>query len=121
MGEGSSRRSFSGSKDFIDGMVDHLRDGGIDGGRVHVDRRRPDRENYQIKLNGAAAVRLGSFLYDGVPPGMRLERKFSEYERFAGEPAKSPQEVDLEPLEALRTQPFNAHGSQLALFVKDTP
>jgi len=68
------------AKDFADGLSEALRAADLRVSRVYVEHRGANRDVYQIKaLRHEDTLALCRWMYDAVPEGQRLNRK---YERF---------------------------------------
>jgi hypothetical protein len=75
----------SGSRAFIDGLVDRLVHAGFSRRTVYVEQRK--NPSYKISFQGAEPVRLCSYMYDGTSGAERLGRKFDVYDGFLRERA----------------------------------
>jgi hypothetical protein len=78
----------SGSRPFIDGLVSALKRAGFSRRTVYIEQRK--NPSFKISFQGSEAVRFCAYLYDGVPDGERLGRKFQAYESYLREAASVP-------------------------------
>jgi hypothetical protein len=75
----------SGSRAFIDGLVDELAQAGFSRRTVYVEQRK--NPSFKISFQGSEAVRLCGYMYDGTSNAERLGRKFDVYDGFLRERA----------------------------------
>lgn len=73
----------TGSRNFIDALVQRLMEAGFSRRTVYIEQRK--NPSFKISFHGPEAERLCAYLYDGVPDGERLNRKFGVYESFVRE------------------------------------
>lgn len=71
----------SGSKIFIDDMVEHLKKAGLRERTIYETKGKPP--SYYIRYSGYHCKKLYHYLYDNVPPTQYLERKYSLFKNFA--------------------------------------
>ena len=112
----------TGSLAFITGMRERLRKYGF--GRLTIQTRQPDgvttkNPSYSMKIFGGLALEFCRFLYDDVPDGLFLTRKFLTYKDFEPNLMRIVAAIPLrrERMRAgpsMRTAPASSQGAEAA-------